>query len=64
MYHFDASVDMTFIASTADVTSTHRRGVTPPRLGNLRLSAPGIFTADFGEAAQCGQHFIPGWGPW
>ena len=32
--------------------------------GKLQFRAEVRFTADFGEAAQCGQHFIPGWGPW
>ena len=41
-----------------------RRCVTPPHFGNLQFGVAGILTADFGEAAQCGQHFIPGWGPW
>ena len=34
-----------------------------PHSGTLQFGVAGILTADFDEAAQCGQHFIPGWGP-
>jgi hypothetical protein len=36
----------------------------PPRATNVQFRTAGIFTADFDEATQCGQNFVPSWGPW
>ena len=41
-----------------------RRCVAPPHATNVQFRTAGILTADFDEATQCGQHFVPSWGPW